>query len=64
MAGDGVILEEKQDTSAVAKTIKCFDKIGSHEDRLMKGSPRVTSAAAEDTLIRVTSLKNRKLTAP
>jgi transposase len=36
--------------SAVAKTIKRYDETGSHEDRHMKGRPRVTSAA-EDKLI-------------
>ena len=49
--------------SAVAKTIKHYDETGSHEDRPRKGRPRVTSAA-EDKFIRVTSLRNHKLTAP
>ena len=53
----------KVSSSAVAKTIKRYDKTGSHEDRHRKGRPRVTSAA-EDKLIRVTSLKNGQLTAP
>jgi transposase len=44
-------------SSAVAKTIKHYDETGSHEDLHWKGSPRVTSAA-EDTFIRVTSLRN------
>ena len=48
--------------SAVAKTIKRYNETGSHEDRPRKGRPRVTSAA-EDKFIRVTSLRNRKLTA-
>ena len=39
-------------SSTVAKTIKCFDETGSHEDRHSKGRPRVTTAA-EDTFIRV-----------
>ena len=50
-------------SSAVVKTIKRYDEIGSHEDRPRTGGPRVTSAA-EDKFIRVTSLRNRKLTAP
>ena len=49
--------------TAVAKTVKCYDEIGSHEDCPRKETPRVTSAA-EDKFIRITSLKNRKLTAP
>ena len=48
--------------SAVAKTIKRYNKTGSHEDCPRKRRPRVTSAA-EDKFIRVTSLRNRKLTA-
>ena len=48
--------------SAVAKTIKHYNETGSHEDRPRKGRPRVTSAA-EDKFIRVTSLRNRRLTA-
>jgi transposase len=44
-------------SSAVAKTIKRCVETGSHEDRHRKGRPRVTSAA-EDTFIRVTSLRN------
>jgi transposase len=47
----------KVSSSAVAKTIKRYDETGSHEDRHRKGRPRVTSAA-EDKLIRVTSLRN------
>ena len=43
-------------SSAVAKTIKRYDETGSHEDHHRKGRPRVTSAA-EDKLIRVTSLR-------
>ena len=43
--------------SAVAKTIKIYDEIGSHEDRHRKGRPRMTSAA-EGKFIRVTSLRN------
>jgi transposase len=37
-------------SSAVAKTIKCYDETGSHEECHRKGRPRVTSAA-EDTLL-------------
>ncbi|KAL7847380.1 hypothetical protein SRHO_G00223600 [Serrasalmus rhombeus] len=48
--------------SAVAKTIKRYKETGSHEDRPRKGRPRVPSAA-EDEFIRVTSLRNRRLTA-
>jgi transposase len=47
----------KVSSSAVTKTIKRYDKTGSHEDHHRKGRPRVTSAA-EDKLIRVTSLRN------
>ncbi|XP_073528959.1 uncharacterized protein [Phyllobates terribilis] len=47
---------------AVAKTIKRYKETGSHEDRPRKGRPRVTSAS-EDKFIRVTSLRNRRLTA-
>jgi hypothetical protein len=46
--------------SAFAKTIKFYDETGSHEDRLRKVRPRVTSAA-EDKFIRVTSLRNCSL---
>jgi hypothetical protein len=46
-----------ESSSAVAKTIKCYDDTVSHEDRHRKGRPRVTSAAV-DKLIRVTSLRN------
>ena len=42
---------------AVAKTIKCYDETGSHEDSHRKGRLRVTSAV-EDKFIRVTSLRN------
>ena len=52
----------KVSPSAVAKTIKRYKETGSHEDRPRKGRPRVTSAA-EDKFIRVTSLRNRRLTA-
>uniref|UniRef100_A0A096MFS4 Transposase Tc1-like domain-containing protein n=1 Tax=Poecilia formosa TaxID=48698 RepID=A0A096MFS4_POEFO len=48
--------------SSVAKTIKRYKETGSHEDRPRKGRPRVTSAA-EDKFIRVTSLRNHRLTA-
>ena len=48
--------------SGVAKTIKRYKETGTHEDRPRKGRPRVTSAS-EDKFIRVTSLRNRKLTA-
>jgi transposase len=47
----------KVSSSAVAKTITCYDETGSHVDRHRKGRPIVTSAA-EDKLIRVTSLRN------
>ncbi|XP_073446393.1 uncharacterized protein [Dendrobates tinctorius] len=53
----------KVSPSAVMKTINRCDETGSYEDRPRKGRPRVTSAA-EDKLIKVASLKNRKLTAP
>ena len=43
------------------KTIKCYDETGPHVERPRKGGPRVTSAAE---FIRVTSLRNHKLTAP
>lgn len=49
--------------NAVAKTIKRYDETGSYEDRPRKGKPRATSAA-EDKFIRITSLRNRQLTAP
>ncbi|CAJ0954523.1 unnamed protein product [Ranitomeya imitator] len=52
----------KVSPSAVAKTIKCYKETRSHEDRPRKGRPRVNSAS-EDKFIRVTSLKNRRLTA-
>ncbi|CAJ0955790.1 unnamed protein product [Ranitomeya imitator] len=52
----------KVSPSAVAKTIKSYKETGSHEDRPRKGRPRVTSAS-EDKFIRVTSLRNRRLTA-
>jgi hypothetical protein len=42
----------KGSSSAVAKTIKCYDETGPHEDRHRKGRPRVTSDA-EDKFIRV-----------
>ena len=48
--------------SAVAKTIKRYDETGLHEDCQVEKTS-VTSAA-EDKLIRVTSVRNRKLTAP
>ncbi|KAI3351367.1 hypothetical protein L3Q82_005907 [Scortum barcoo] len=47
-------------TAEVAKTIKRYKETGSHEDRSRKGRPRVTSAA-EDKFIRLTSLRNRRL---
>ena len=53
----------KVSSSAVAKTIKCYDETGSHEDQHRTGRPRVT-VAAEDKFIRGTSLRNRQLTAP
>jgi len=46
-------------SSAVTKTIKCYDETGSHEDRPRKGRPNVTSAA-EHKFITVTSLRNRQ----
>ncbi|CAJ0955651.1 unnamed protein product [Ranitomeya imitator] len=52
----------KVSPSAVAKTINRYKETGLHEDRPRKGRPRVTSAA-EDKFIRVTSLRNRRLTA-
>uniref|UniRef100_A0A8B9HBQ6 Transposase Tc1-like domain-containing protein n=1 Tax=Astyanax mexicanus TaxID=7994 RepID=A0A8B9HBQ6_ASTMX len=48
--------------SGVAKTIKRYNETGTHEDRPRKGRPRVTTAS-QDEFIRVTSLRNRKLTA-
>ena len=47
----------KVSPSAVAKTIKRYEESGSHEDRHRNGRPRVTSAA-DEKLIRVTSLRN------
>ena len=47
----------KVSSNAVAKTIMCYDEIGSHEDRHRKGRPRVTSSA-EEKFIRVTNLRN------
>ncbi|CAJ0968398.1 unnamed protein product [Ranitomeya imitator] len=47
--------------SRVAKTIKRYKETGSYEDRPRKGRPRATSAS-EDKFIRVTSLRNRRLT--
>ncbi|KAI5093810.1 hypothetical protein C0J45_15534 [Silurus meridionalis] len=52
----------KVSPSAVTKTIKRYIETGSHADRPRKGRPRVTSAA-EDKFIRVTSLRNLRLTA-
>ncbi|CAJ0939885.1 unnamed protein product [Ranitomeya imitator] len=52
----------KVSPSAVAKTINHYKETGSHEDRPRKGKPRVTSAS-EDKFIRVSSLRNRRLTA-
>ncbi|CAJ0956013.1 unnamed protein product [Ranitomeya imitator] len=49
-------------STGVAKTIKHYKETGSHEDRCRKGRPRVTSAS-EDKFIRVTSLRNCRLTA-
>ena len=48
--------------SRVTKTIKRYNETGTHEDRPRKERPRVTSAS-EDKFIRVTSLRNHKLTA-
>ena len=42
----------KVSSSAVAKTIKCYDETGSHEDRHTKVKPRLTSSA-DDMFIRV-----------
>ena len=42
----------KVSSSAIVKTIKRYDKTGSHEDRHRKGRPGVTSAT-EEKLIRV-----------
>ena len=52
----------KVSPSAVTKTIKRYKETGSHADRPRKGRPRVASAA-EEKFIRVTSLRNRRLTA-
>ena len=49
--------------TAVAKTVKRFEQTGTHEDRKRSGRPRVTSKS-ENKFIRVTSLRNRRLTAP
>ncbi|KAF7664628.1 hypothetical protein LDENG_00171500 [Lucifuga dentata] len=58
---------EGQSIRKISRTLNvsssAVDETGSHEDRPRKGRPRVTSAA-EDKFIRVTSLINRKLTAP
>jgi hypothetical protein len=43
--------------SAGARPIKRYDETGFHEQRHIKGRPRVTSAA-EDKFIRVKSLRN------
>ena len=48
---------KKVSSNAVAKTIKRYDETGSHEDRHRKARPRFTSDA-EDTVIRVTILRN------
>uniref|UniRef100_A0A096LRP3 Transposase IS30-like HTH domain-containing protein n=1 Tax=Poecilia formosa TaxID=48698 RepID=A0A096LRP3_POEFO len=57
---------EGQSVRKIGKTLKVIPsavkETGSHEDRPRKGRPRVTSAA-EDKFIRVTSLRNRRLTA-
>uniref|UniRef100_A0A096MAI3 Transposase Tc1-like domain-containing protein n=1 Tax=Poecilia formosa TaxID=48698 RepID=A0A096MAI3_POEFO len=55
----------KVSLSAVAKTIKRYKKTGSHEDRPRKGrvSEPIIWFAAEDKFIRVTSLRNRRLSA-
>jgi transposase len=44
----------KVSSSAVTKTIRCYDETVPHENRHRKGRPRVTSAA-DDTFIRVNS---------
>jgi transposase len=44
----------KVSSSAVAKTIKRYDEIGSHEDRQRNGR----MDAAEDKFIRIISLRN------
>jgi hypothetical protein len=44
-------------------TIKRYDETCSLEDHHRKGRSRVTPAA-EDTFVRVTSLRNRQITAP
>lgn len=49
--------------SSVAKTIKRFDETASHEERPRKGWPRANSVA-EDTFVRIPSLRNHLLTAP
>ena len=46
----------KFSSSAVAKTINCYDETGSHEDQHRKEKPRITSAAG-DKFIRVNSLR-------
>ena len=49
--------------TAVAKTVKQFEQTGTLEDRKRSGRPRVTSKS-DNKFIRVTSLRNRRLTAP
>ena len=63
------LTNEGQSVRKIAKTfnvspsaVKRYNETVSHEDRPRKERPRVTSAA-EDKFIRVTSLRNRKLTA-
>lgn len=48
--------------SAVAKTIKRVEETGTHEDRTRSGRPKATSES-ENKFIRVTSLRNRQLSA-
>ena len=49
--------------TTVAKTVKRFEQTGTLEDRKRSGRPRVTSKS-DNKFIRVTSLRNRRLTAP
>ncbi|KAJ8389837.1 hypothetical protein AAFF_G00113060 [Aldrovandia affinis] len=49
--------------TAVATTIKRVEETGTHEDRMRSGRPKVTSES-ENKFIRVTSLRNQRLTAP
>ena len=51
----------KVSSSAVAKTTKRYDETGSQEDRQQERKRHRITSAAEDTFIRVTSLRNCSL---